>query len=322
MLAAIYRRTGAAGDVLELTELPDPEPGPGEVRVRLRTSGINPTDVKARAGHRGRPPAFEHQIPGQDGAGEIDRVGEGVGAERVGQRVWVFHAALGRPSGTSAQYVVVPAWQAVWLGDASFELGAALGIPFITAYRCLMRDGPIDSGTVLVAGGAGAVGNAAVQLARRAGARVITTVSSEEKAALARRAGAHAVVVGYGRPDEIRAHAPQGVDRIVEVALTTNLDMDLEVLNTRGAIVTYATEPEDPVLPVSRLMREHVRLDFLLVYQTPRPALERAVFAIARAVLDGAVVALPSRRFPLTEIAQAHEFAETGPTGRVLVDIP
>src|SRR5262249_43986440 len=157
--------------------------------------------------------------------------------------------------------------------------------------------------------------NAAVQLAKRAGARVIATVSSEEKAELARAADADAVVVGYGRADEIRAHAPQGVDRIVEVALTSNLETDLAVLNPRGAIVTYASEPEDPVIPVRRLMSEHVRLDFLLVYQTPRPALERAVVAIARAVRAGAIVELPSQSFPLAEIARAHTVAESGPTG-------
>ena len=317
MLAALYRRTGAPHDVLELVELPDPEPGPGEVRVRLRAAGINPTDTKARAGCRGRPSGFEHQIPGQDGAGEIDRVGEGVDPVREGERVWVFHAALGRPAGTSAQYVVVPAWQAVPLGAASFEVGAALGIPFLTAHRALFRDGPIDGATVLVAGGAGAVGNAAVQLAKHGGARVIATVSSHEKGQLAARAGADAVVVGYDRADEIRDFAPDGVDRIVEVALTTNLELDLAVLATRGAIVTYATEPQDPVLPVPLLMGAGVRLDFLLIYLTPRADLERSA-----AALGESVVTLPHTSFPLAEVAAAHALAETGATGRVMLDIP
>lgn len=320
MLAALYRRTGPPEEVLELVELPDPEPGPGEVRVRLRAAGINPTDTKARAGFRGRPLAFEHQIPGQDGAGEIDRAGEGVDPAREGERVWVFHAALGRPQGTSAQYVVVPEWQAVPLGQASFEVGAMLGIPFLTAHRALFRDGPIEGATVLVAGGAGAVGNAAVQLAKRGGARVIATASSEEKARLAVEAGADAVVVGYRRPDaadEIRAHAPDGVDRVVEVALTTNLGLDLRVLAPRGVIVIYATEPEDPRLPVPQLMGANIRLDFTLVYLTPRSDLE----AGARAIGDS-VVALPHTSFPLAEVARAHAFAERGPTGRVLIDVP
>jgi NADPH:quinone reductase-like Zn-dependent oxidoreductase len=317
MLAALYRRTGAPAEVLELVELPDPEPGPGEVRVRLRTAGINPTDTKARAGFRGRPIGFEHQIPGQDGAGEIDRVGAGVDAAREGQRVWVFHAALGRPDGTSAQYVVVPAWQAVPLGAASFETGAALGIPFLTAHRALFRDGPLAGATVLVAGGAGAVGNAAVQLAKRGGARVIATVSSEEKARLATGAGADVVVIGYDRADEISAHAPDGVDRVIEVALTTNLELDLSVLATRGAIVTYATEPDDPRIPVPRLMGAGIRLDFLLIYLTPRPYLEASAAAIG-----DSIVTLPHASFPLAEVAAAHALAESAHTGRVLLDIP
>ena len=315
MLAALYRATGPAEKVLELAELPDPEPGPGEVRVRLRFSGINPTDVKARAGHRGRPLPFDHQIPGQDGAGEIDRVGPGVQEARIGERVWVFHAAYERPQGTSAQYVTVPEWQAVPLGHAPYELGAQLGIPFLTAHRCLLRDGPIAGRTVLVAGGAGAVGNAAVQVARHAGAEVVTTVSSQEKAELARRAGAGRVVIGYDKPDEVGP-----VHRIVEVALATNLEHDLAVLETGGAIVTYATEPHLPELPIGQLMYKNARLDFVLVYLTPRADLEAGARDLTAWLAD--LVALPHRAFGLDAVAEAHAYAETAPTGRVLVEIP
>ncbi len=191
MLAAVYRRPGGA-DVLSVEEVQTPEPGPGEVRVRLRVAGVNPTDWKSRT----RTPPEGFQVPGQDGAGEVDAVGPGVDPGRVGERVWVwFAAARGRRWGTAAQWTVVSARQAVPLPDGvPLELGAGLGIPAMTAHQCLFVDGPLDGATVLVAGGAGAVGNAAVALAARAGARVVATASTPDKADLARAAGAHAVV--------------------------------------------------------------------------------------------------------------------------------
>jgi NADPH:quinone reductase-like Zn-dependent oxidoreductase len=324
VLAASYERTGPAREVLTVVELPDPEPAPGEVRVRLRTHGVNPTDWRFRSGNAPMP--FERQTPGQDGAGELDAVGEGVDPGRVGERVWVYHAALGRPGGAAAQYVTLPAGQAVRLPDRiGFEQAAGIGIPFMTAHRCLLADGPIDGRTVLVAGGAGAVGNAAIQLAKRFGARVVTTVSTPEKAELARAAGADEVVVDYRRPDaadDIKRFATAGVDRIIELALGTNFALDAAVLAPGGTVMTYATERGDPAVAVRPLMIKNAALRFMLVYTTPQDALDRAVTEITEALAEGALRALPALHYPLADIAAAHEAVEGGAVGKVIVDLP
>ena len=238
MLAALYRRIGPSAEVISIEDVDPPEPGPGEVRVKLRVSGVNPTDWKARSRDGYQDPT-DFQIPNQDGAGMIDAVGEGVDPARVGQRVWLYFAAWQRRWGTAAQQTVVRAAQAVPLPDgASDDLGASLGIPALTAHRCLLADGPIDGATVLVAGGAGAVGHAAIELARWAGARVIATASTEEKAELARTAGAEEVV-DYRDADaaeQIQAHAPDGVHRVVEVDLSANLELDHAVCAPYAAI--------------------------------------------------------------------------------------
>src|SRR4051794_484849 len=250
MLAARYTRPGAARDVLSVGEVPTPEPGPGEVRVRLRVSGVNPTDGKARSGAA---VDGDFQIPNQDGAGFVDAVGDGVDPSRAGERVWVYFAARQRPWGTAAQYTVVPAEQAVALPEgASDDLGASLGTPALPAHRCLFADGPIDGRTVLVAGGAGAVGHAAIELATWAGVKVIATVSSEKKAALAREAGAD-VVVNYreeGAAERIREASGDGVDRVVEVSLAANLDLDLDVCAPHAVVSTYADDGNAPRLAV------------------------------------------------------------------------
>src|SRR3970040_2256391 len=215
MLAAWYERNGTARDVLRYGEQPDPVPGKGEVRVRLRAAAVNPSDVKARGG--GRPVIPPRVIPNSDGAGEIDRVGPGVSKRRLRQRVWVYNGQWQRPSGTSAQYIVLPAAQALPLPrKISYTEGACLGIPVMTAHRCLFADGPIDGMTALVTGGAGVVAHYAVQLARWAGARVIATVSSAEKAAHARKGGAHATIDYRRESVPERLHAltrGRGIDR-------------------------------------------------------------------------------------------------------------
>jgi NADPH2:quinone reductase len=286
--------------------------------VRIAVSGVNPTDWKAR----GNELPFEFQIPNQDGAGVVDAVGEGVDAARVGERVWVYFAAWQRQWGTAAEYTVLPAEQAVPLGDASFDLGASLGIPALTAHRCLFADGALTGATVLVAGGAGAVGHAAIELARWGGAeRVIATVSSGEKAALARAAGAHDVV-DYREEDaaaRLRELAPDGVDRVVEVALGANLELDLSAGATH--IVTYAGTPDDAVaVPVRRLMTANAVLRFVLVYTIPRDALRRAVADVSAAVRQGALTTLPLHRFPLDHAADAHDAVRGGAVGKVLID--
>ena len=202
MRAALYDRYGSAGEVLRVEEIPTPEPGPGEVRVKITYSGVNPTDWKSRSGSTPRP-IDGFQIPHHDGAGVIDAAGQGVDPGRIGQRVWLWFAAAGRHWGTAAEWTVVPAEQAVPLPDgASFELGASLGVPAMTAHRCLFADGPIDGKTVLVAGGAGAVGHFAIELAKFYGARVVTTVSGPDKAELAKKTGAD-LVVNYREPSAV-----------------------------------------------------------------------------------------------------------------------
>jgi NADPH2:quinone reductase len=320
MRAAVYRQTGPAAEVLSVEEVPRPEPGPGEVLVRVRASGINPTDYKARSGAVPRP-IDDFQIPHQDGAGVIETVGAGVDPARVGERVWVWFAAAGRRWGTAAEWTVVPERQAARLPDGvSFELGASLGVPAMTAHYCLFSDGPVGGRTVLVAGGAGAVGHFAVELAERARARVVATVSSAEKAALAEKAGAD-LVVNYRSPEaaqQVRAFG--SVDRVIEVALGTNLELDLAVIRRPGAvIVTYAAEAGDPALPVRACMTAGVLLRFVLLYGVPAEALDQAAADITAALAAGDLTALPVHKFPLSDIAAAHEAAERGMTGKVVV---
>ena len=320
MKAALYDKHGPAADVLRVEELERPEPGPGEVRVKVAVSAINPTDYKIRSGATPRP-MDGFQIPHHDGAGVIDAVGEGVDPARVGQRVWTWLAAADRQWGTAAEWAVVPGRQAVPLPDsASFELGATLGVPAVTAHRCLFADGPVNGQTVLVAGGAGAVGHYAIELARWAGARVIATVSGPDKAELARQAGAEHVV-NYRDPDaasQIKAVAER-VDRVVEVALGANLALDLALADPGTVIVTYAAEPADPVLPVRACMTANVVLRFILLYRLPAGALDQAAADISAALAEGALTELPSQRFPLPDIVAAHEAAEAGPVGKVFV---
>lgn len=325
MLAARYTETGST-DVLRVEQVERPEPGPGEVRVRVHVAGVNPTDWKSRSGRSGGELPDGFQIPGQDGAGTIDAVGDGVDPRRVGERVWIWFAAWQRPWGTAAEWTVVPAERAVPLPDAaSFEVGASLGIPALTAHRCLTADGPVEGRTVLVAGGAGAVGRAAIELARWMGARVIATVSTEEKARLAQEAGA-GHVVNYRAAhaaDRIRDAVPDGVDRIVEVALAHNLPLDLEVAAPNAAIVSYADDGGDDVAAqIRRLMVPNLVLRFVLVYTMPADALARAVEGVSAAVADGALTPLPLLRFPLERIADAHAAVEDGAVGKVIIELP
>jgi NADPH2:quinone reductase len=317
--AASYERYGPAAEVLRVHDVERPAPGPGEVLVRVALSGVNPTDWKSRSGSTPRP-IDGFQIPHHDGAGVIEAVGDGVDPARVGQRVWLWMAAAGRRWGTAAEWTVVTERQAMPLPDgASFELGASLGVPAMTAHWCLFADGPIDGRTVLVAGGAGAVGHFAIELAVRAGARVVATASTPEKLELARRAGA-AHVVGYrdaDAADQIRAAAGQ-VDRVIEVALGANLGLDLAVAKPGSTIVCYAAEPADPMLPVRACMTANVVLRFILLYGVPIDALDRAAADITAALAAGALTELPVHRFGLSEIVAAHEWAEAGAqTGRL-----
>ncbi len=323
MKAALYERYGPAAEVLQVTDIERPEPGPGEVRVSMQLSGVNPTDWKSRSGSTPRP-IDEFQIPHHDGTGIIDAVGEGVNADRVGQRVWTWLAAASRRWGTAAQWSVLPGRQAVALPDeASDELGACIGVPAMTAHRCLFADGPVEGKNVLIAGGAGAVGHFAIELAKFFGARVVTTVSGPHKAELARQAGADLVVNYHDEHavDQLRAFAPT-MDRIVEVALGANLELDLAVAGSATHIVDYAAEPADPVLPVRRCMNANLTLRFVLLYGIPGSAADLAVADISTALAAGALTALPLTSFPLDQIVAAHEAVEAGAVGKVVVEIP
>jgi NADPH2:quinone reductase len=318
--AAIYDQHGPAAQVLRVVDIERPEPGPGEVRVKVHVSGVNPTDYKSRSGATPRP-IDGFQIPHQDGAGVIDAVGPGVDQGRAGQRVWVWLAAAGRRWGTAAEWTVVPERQAVPLPDGiSFELGASLGVPAMTAHRCLFADGPVAGQAVLVAGGAGAVGHFTIELAVWAGAHVIATASGPAKARMAQEAGAGHVVIysDPGAADQIRS-VTKYVDRVVEVALGANLQLDLAVSRPDTVIVAYAAESADPVLPVRACMTANVVLRFILLYAVPRPALGQAASDITTALSAGALTELPAHRFPLDDIVAAHHAAEAGVVGKILV---
>jgi len=323
MKAAVYRNYGTAAEVLRVEDIEPPEPGPGEVRVRIELSGVNPTDWKSRSGATPRP-IDGFQIPHHDGTGVVDAVGEGVDSARLGQRVWTWMAAAGRRWGTAAQWSVLPSRQAVPLpAGATAELGASLGVPAMTAHRCLFADGPVEGRNVLVAGGAGAVGHYAIELAKYFGARVATTVSGPEKAELARRAGAD-LVVNYREAnavDQLRSFAPQ-MDRIVELALGANLELDLAVSGPQTHIVDYAAEPADPVLPVRKCMTANVTLRFILLYGVPAEATDQAAAAITEALAAGALTELPVIRFPLDQVVAAQQAVEAGAVGKVIVEVP
>jgi NADPH:quinone reductase len=337
MKAVVYSESGGP-EVLRVVERPLPGPGPGEVRVAVAVSGVNPTDWKARSGSRGRL-LFPEIVPNQDGAGTVDAVGDGVDASRVGERVWLWEAAWQRADGTAQEFVVLPERQAARLDEhVSFDVGASLGIPALTAHLCLTvsEAGPrrlepraLAGRNVLVAGGAGAVGHAAIQLARWAGARPIATVSSDEKAALARAAGAEHVV-NYRSPeavDEIRGHAPDGVDVIVEVSPAVNAALDVAVLAPNGTVAVYASQDGDELrLPIWELMRRNIRYQFVLVYPVPTEAKDQAVADVSAAAADGALpvgeaAGLPLHRFPLERTADAHDAVEGGAVGKVLIDV-
>lgn len=240
MKAAWYEKQGPARDVLHVGEMDDPQPAEGEVRIRVAASGVNPGDVKKREDAFGVGMPYPRVIPHSDGAGTVDRIGPGVSPEWVGQRVWCYGAQSYRPFGTAAEYVVVPSRQAVSLPDGvSMEQGACLGIPGITAHRAVHVSGSVEGRRVLVQGGAGAVGVCAVQLAHRAGARVIATCRSQDDVHIASGAGADEVLLtDSGLMKRIRALAPNGIDHIVEVAFAANIDTDIEVLAQDGSIAT------------------------------------------------------------------------------------
>ena len=317
MKAAFYERSGPARDVLVLGDLPDPEPGPGEVRVRLQWSGVNPSDVKARGGLRPGPLPFPQIVPHSDGSGVIDRVGDGVPQSRLNQRVWVWNAAWGRPGGTAAQYVALPARQAVPVPSAvPLDAAACFGIPALTALYSVQCHGGVKDRTVLIAGGAGAVGHYAVQFARLLGARhLLATVSGPEKAALARQAGAD-TVIDYRRENvaEVVRGVTHGVgvDRVIEVDIAANGMLDAELLGPGGGVVVYGSGAKEFSLGFLPLIVRNVSLHFFIVYNLATEDRERAETALAQMLMEGHLQHNIARRLPLSEIAAAHELVESG----------
>ena len=327
MITAWYDRQGPAADVLEVGELPAAEPGPGEVRVRLTRSGINPGDIKKRQGWLGAGMAFARIVPHSDGAGIIEAVGPGASPARTGTRVWVYGAQSYRPFGTAAQRTVVPSALAVDLpGDVSDETGACLGIPGITAHRAVFADGPVAGQTVLVHGVRGSVSSLAAQLARWGGATVVGTVRTDaEIGAVGKHIADHVVSLQSGPSGVvglIRDLAPDGVDRVVEVALSPNVDLDAAVVRNGAVVAAYASAKDRPELPFWPLLFANVTIRLLGSDDFPPAAKDAAARDLTSAAAQGALSVAIARTFPLADIAAAHELVESGAAGRVLISIP
>ena len=325
MRAVWYERLGPAHEVLAVGTMPDPDPGSGEVRVRIAYSGVNPSDVKRRAGTTAATMPFPRVIPDMDGSGIIDRVGPGVDAKRIGERVWLHSTQWKRPFGTAADYAVTPSHRAIRLPNGvTFAAGASLGVPAMTAHRAVFGLGPVTGKTVLVTGGAGAVGFYAIQLAKWAGARVIATVSSPEKAELARQARADAVInyKSENVPERVMALTGMaGVDHIVEVDFGANIQATLGSLKDNGSITTYASMGKpDPAIPFYALMFKNSRLTWVFVYDMPQSAIDDATREVNAWLSSGTVVLPPFKTFPLERLAEAHVAVEKGAIGKVLVE--
>lgn len=326
MRAAYFDETGPARAVFMIGELEAPVPAAGEVLVRVAASGVNPTDTKVRGGAPGRQKPFPRIIPHHDGAGVIEAVGNGVDARLIGRRVWTFCAQAGRPFGTAAQYVALPVALVAPLPDnIPFDIGAALGVPCMTAWNAVLGDGPVAGKTVLVAGGAGAVGNYAVQIARRSGARILATISSREKARDAIDAGAHATV-DYREADaaqQILALTDgKGVDHFVDVDTTTNAALAGKVMARFGRIASYGSRGLDADMPVRDLRQKCVSIRFLTIHRFGAGVLGPIASGINAWLEIGALKHRIAARLPLADIATAHELVENGSVqGKVIVEI-
>lgn len=331
MLAATYTRTGPAAEVLKVGEVEAPVAGPGEVLVRVRASGINPSDVKRRAGWIEKVMPHPVIIPHSDGAGDIVAVGEGVDPARVGERVWLWNAQgsygePGRAFGTAAEYIALPARHAVRLSDRlSYADGANMAVPAMTAFRCIYSDGPVTGQTIFVNGAAGSVGLFAVQMAVAGGARVIGTVSNPDAAAYVKKLGAFATI--DRKTEDVAARVldltdGQGVDRVVEVDFGANLELDIAVLKRNGTIASYSsTSDREPVLPYYAFAGKGANLRFIQCFHLPEDQRIAGEQKIAELADAGKLSVAIGATFPLEEIAKAHERVERGGFGNVVVMI-
>ncbi|MEQ8227450.1 MAG: NADPH:quinone reductase [Rhodospirillales bacterium] len=315
MRAFWYDRAGPAAEVLQQGELPDPEPGPGEVRVRIAYSTVNPTDVKRRSSGR-ELSQFAPIIPNNDGSGVIDKIGEGVNASRVGQKVWIFGAQHGRPHGTAADYVVLPARQAVPLmGDVSLSEGACAGVPVVTAYHALFCDGDISRKTVLVTGGTGRVGAYAVQLGVWGGARVIATCGNDANCEEAKGLGAD-VALNYKEPnlkERILEAAGGPVDRIVDVSFGSNVDLLPDILKPNGWVATYASDAvPEPTFPFNKWMGGNVNIRMFTIYQLDTLTQDELFQEVSPILSPDSLVHRVGERFQFDDMVKVHEAVETG----------
>ncbi|SVA25795.1 uncharacterized protein METZ01_LOCUS78649 [marine metagenome] len=323
MKAVWYEQNGGA-EVLQYGEMPDPQPGQGEVLVRVATSGVNPSDWKRRQGVTALIP-FPRVIPNQDGAGVIEAVGDGVNQSRIGERVWLFESQFGRPFGTGAEYTVQPSGHAVRLPDGTdFAAAAGLGVPAMTAHRCVFSDGPVTGKTVMVTGGAGAVGHYAVQLAKLGGAAIITTVSSDEKAQIARDAGAdHTINYREENTSEriLELTSGDGVDLVVEVDMAANFPVSQQVLKRSGVLAVYfAGSSDGPAVPL-RFNSTNITIRMVLVYDMPDFAKAAAVADITSWLEQGKLAPFAGPHFSLEQLKDAHLAVENGAIGKVIVDV-
>jgi NADPH2:quinone reductase len=312
MKAAWYEKQGPAREVLVVGEMPDPIPAAGEVRIRIAASGINPGDIKKRENAFGYGMPYPRVIPHSDGAGRVDQLGAGVPSEWLGRSVWCYGAQSYRRFGTAAEFTVVPVDQVAPLpANVSMDQGACLGIPGITAHRAVHVAGAVKRCTLLVQGAAGSVGVYAVQLARRAGARVIGTVRSPSDEAVARSAGAHEVLVSNKElTSRVRALAPKGIDHIVEVAFGANIEADGDLLRMGGSIATYATDIASPKIPFWQMVFKNIRVFFLGSDDFAKEAKMQAAQDLNAALVAGWPGFDISERIPIADIARAHELVE------------
>ena len=326
MQAAWYAAIGSAEEVLHVGEIDDPSPLVGEVLVEIKTSGVNPSDVKTRAGARGEL-QFPRIIPHSDGGGIIIKVGEGVSEDRVGERVWIWNGAFGRAHGTCAEQMALPSSQAIAMSEnVSFETAACLGIPAATAYYGVFSDGSVEDQTILITGGAGSVGNLGIQLAKWSGADVISTVSSDDKATVAKAAGAD-LVVNYKTDNVIEAvndfTKGQGVDRILEVEFGGNLSVSEQVIKNNGVIAAYGSVAEaNPSLPFYNLMFKGVKLNTYLIYIVSEKDRADINKGITSALSDNVLTPIIAESFNLSEIINAHQsLEEDSVIGNVVINI-
>jgi len=326
MKAAWYEKTGDAANVLKVGELPDSSPGSNEVLISVKTSGINPSDVKTRAGARGDI-QFSRIVPHSDGAGIIVDVGKNVNSNRIGERVWIWNAAYGRPNGTCAELIALPENQAVAMSDhVSFEAAACLGIPASTAYYGIFAEGSVQNKTLMITGGAGAVGFYGIQLAKWAGAKVISTVSSKEKSKIAEDAGAD-LVLNYKKDNVVDSVLEYtkgaGVDRVLEVEFGGNVKINQKIVNTNGTIAAYASMGNiEPSLPFYDFMFKGIKINTFLIYSICKKDRKMLIEGMTKALNENALEHLIASSFALNDVVDAHKEVESNKNvGNVIITI-